>query len=205
MTTARREVGPLTRLGIDYGPLIAFFIVNFLFGGQPLTKVLIGTTVFMFASIAAMIFSKIRTGHISPMLWLSGVLVVVFGGLTLWFRDQTFIQVKPTIIYATFATILFYGLATGRPLLQSLLDTAYPGLTATGWRKLTLNWALFFVVLAVLNEVVRMTRSYDFWVGFKLWGTAPMTFLFAIANVPMLMRHGLTTAKPAVTELPPEG
>jgi len=135
------------------------------------------------------------------MLWLSAGLVIVFGALTLYFRDDTFIKMKPTIVYAMFSAILTFGLLTGRPLLQQMLETAYPGLSATGWRKLTINWAAFFACMAVLNEVVWRHSTWDFWVGFKLWGAVPLTLIFAGANIPMLLRHGLQLEKDA--PLPP--
>ncbi len=203
--TSPRETSPGLRMALDFGPLIVFFAVNFLTGGPAIVRVMTATAAFMAASVAAMIVSRIKTGHISPMLWMTGVLVVVFGGLTLWFHDATFIKMKPTIIYAMFAAILVFGLVTGRPTLQSLLEAAYPGLSPLGWRKLTRNWAVFFVFMAVLNELVWRNTSWDFWVGFKLWGAMPLTLLFAIANVPMLLKHGLTVAEDAVTEMPPEG
>ena len=190
-------------MAIDFAPLAIFFAVNMLTPGLPIVRVLTATTAFMVATAAAMIVSRVRTGHISPMLWMSGALVLVFGSLTLYFHDETFIKIKPTIVYAMFAAILAFGLATGRPLLQSLLETAYPGLDAIGWRKLTRNWALFFVVMAVVNEAVWRSTSWDTWVAYKLWGAIPLTLLFAIGNVPMLMRHGLNTGgEPPV---PPEG
>jgi intracellular septation protein len=188
---------------VDFGPLAVFFIVNATTGGPKLFKVMAATTAFMIATVAAMIFSRIKAGRISPMLWITGALVVFFGGLTLWFRDDTFIKMKPTIVYAMFAVILGYGLATGKPLLKALLETAYPGLNDIGWRKLTVNWVGFFAFMALLNEAVWRTQSWDFWVGFKLWGAVPLTLLFAIANIPMLMKHGLNDGKDA--PLPPEG
>ncbi|MEO5865535.1 MAG: septation protein IspZ, partial [Sphingomonas sp.] len=109
----------------------------------------------------------------------------------------------PTFVYALFAGVLALGLATGRPLLQQLLEAAYPGLTEQGWRKLTINWTIFFAFMAVLNEVVWRNSTWDFWVGFKLWGAIPLTILFALANIPMLMKHGLTVDAPF--EVPPEG
>ena len=178
-------------MAIDYGPLAIFFAVNSLTPGAPIARVVAATTAFIIATIVAMIVSKVKSGHISPMLWMSGALIVVFGGLTIYFHDQRFIQMKPTIIYAMFAAILTFGLVTGRPLLQSLLGTAYPGLSADGWRKLTRNWAVFFVFMAVLNESVWRNTTTDFWVAFKLWGAMPLTLVFAIANIPMLMKHGL--------------
>jgi intracellular septation protein len=192
-------------MALDFGPLVVFFAVNFLTGGPAIVRVMSATAAFMVASVAAIVISRVKTGHVSPMLWMTGVLVVVFGGLTLWFHDATFIKMKPTIIYLMFAGILVFGLVTGRPTLQTLLEAAYPGLSALGWRKLTRNWAFFFVFMAVLNELVWRNTSWDFWVGFKLWGAMPLTLVFAIANVPMLLKHGLTVAEKAVTDIPPEG
>jgi intracellular septation protein len=98
---------------------------------------------------------------------------------------------KPTIYYAFVAALLGFGLWKDKPLLKMVLGSAYPGLSAEGWRKLTRNWALFFLFMAVLNELVWRSSSFDFWVGFKLWGAIPLTLLFAAANLPMLLRHGL--------------
>ncbi|MFD1611266.1 septation protein A [Sphingomonas tabacisoli] len=198
-----RELSPGLRMAIDFGPLATFFIVNALAHGPKLVKVVMATTAFMIATVIAMILSRVKAGRISPMLWISGALVLFFGSLTIWFRDDTFIKVKPTIVYAMFAVILAYGLATGKPLLKMLLETAYPGLNETGWRKLTINWVGFFTFMALLNEAVWRTQTWDFWVGFKLWGAVPLTLLFAVANIPMLMKHGLQDGKEA--PLPPEG
>jgi len=201
--TTRPKIGAGLRLAIDIGPLAIFFLVNFLMRGPDIAKLLAGTTAFMIASAVAMIVSRWKAGHISPMLWMTGTLVLVFGGLTLWYHDKTFIQFKPTFIYASFAAILAFGLATGRPLLQMLLEAAYPGLTEKGWRQLTINWAIFFVFMAVLNEVVRHQFSYDFWLSFKLWGAIPLTLVFTFANIPMLLKNGLNAESPA--PIPPEG
>jgi intracellular septation protein len=204
--TAKPEGNPLLKLAVDFGPLVVFFAVNALSGGLAITRVMTATAAFMVATAVAMIVSRWKLGHISPMLWMSGALVLVFGGLTLWFHDETFIKMKPTIVYAMFAAILGFGLATGRPLLRSLLESAYPGLTAEGWRKLTINWTIFFIGMAILNEIVWRSTSWDFWVGFKLWGAVPLTIVFAISNIPMLLKHGLNTdPKKTVAALPPEG
>ncbi len=189
------EIGPLFRMALDFGPIVIFFAVNALASGPKIVRVLVATTAFMLATAAAMLISKIKTGKVSPMLWLSGALVFVFGGLTLYFRDENFIKMKPTIVYAMFACILAFGLATGRPLLKMLLEAAYPGLDDGGWRKLTINWALFFIGMAIVNEFVWRSTSWDFWVGFKLWGVMPATMLFAAANIPMLLKHGLMADK----------
>ena len=196
-----RELSPGLRMAVDFGPLAVFFLVNTLTDGPKLIKVLMATAAFMGATAIAMVVSWVKAGRISPMLWISGALVLFFGGLTLWFRDETFIKMKPTIVYLMFAVILGYGLATGRPLLKLLLEQAYPGLTEAGWRKLTVNWVGFFLFMAALNETVWRTQSWDFWVGFKLWGAIPLTMLFAIANIPMLMKNGMSA--PEKTPLPP--
>jgi intracellular septation protein len=201
----RPPVSPGMRMLIDFGPLIIFFITNWLAPGAQLAKILAATSAFMVAMGLAMALSWWKTRHVSPMLWISGMLVLVFGGLTLYFHDQTFIQIKPTIVYSMFAVILAFGLITGRPLLQLLLESAYPGLSAKGWRLLTINWTGFFVVMAVLNEVVRQTVGWDQWVLFKTWAVIPLTLVFALANIPLLMKHGLQLEKPADAPIPPEG
>lgn len=206
MTTQTKPApAPGLRMLIDFGPLAVFFLVNTLMGGPQLARVLAATAAFMVAIFAAMALSLWKTRHISPMLWISGVLVLVFGGLTLWFHNDTFIKVKPTIVYAMFAVVLAYGLIAKRPLLQMLLESAYPGLSERGWRLLTINWTIFFAVMAVLNEIVWRTQSWDFWVGFKLWGVVPFTLIFAMGNIPMLLRHGLKTDAEIVDNaMPPE-
>ncbi len=228
MSAGNGKASPGLRLAIDYAPLVVFFLVNFLapqsltmplvakfIGPLPdldaaaaliVSRAIVATAAFMIATVIALIVSKLKLGSISPMLWISGALVLVFGGLTIYFHDPKFIQMKPTFVYAIFAAILFFGLLTGRPLLQQLLGTAYPGLSPEGWNKVTMNWALFFVAMALLNELVARTMSFDFWTAFKLWGVIPLTFLFALANVPMMMRHGLMAdaRDVAVDELPPE-
>jgi intracellular septation protein len=197
--TAKAEPAGGARLLIDLGPLIVFFAVNFLAPVPAAAKIFVATGAFMVAMVAAMLFSAIRYRRISPLLWFSGVMVVVMGGLTIWLHDETFIKMKPTLYYALVAAILGFGLATGKPLLKAVLGSTYPGLDDHGWVKLTRNWALFFAGMALLNESVWRNSSTEFWIGFKIWGAIPLTFLFALANVPMLLRHGLTRedAKPA--------
>lgn len=218
-----QQSSPGIRMGVEYGPLLVFFAANFLFpaslamrlvgastgflsdldraGALVIARVIVATAAFVLATVAAMVVSKVKLGRISPMLWISGAFVVVFGGLTVYFHDPKFIQMKPTFVYGMFALVLGYGLVSGRPLLEGLLGAAYPGLTALGWRKLTRNWALFFAFMAMLNEAVWRSTSWDFWVGFKLWGAVPLTLIFAAANIPMLLRHGLQVEKDA--PLPP--
>ena len=179
------------RLLIDLGPLLVFFLTNFLAPVPDVIRIFVATGAFIVAMVAAMLFSAIRYRRISPLLWFSGVMVVLLGGLTIWLHDETFIKMKPTVYYALVSALLAFGMATGRPLLQRALGSTYPGLDPLGWAKLTRNWALFFAFMAVLNEAVWRNSSTDFWIGFKLWGAIPLTFLFAAANVPMLLKHGL--------------
>ena len=197
MTAAKQEPTGGARLLIDLGPLLVFFIVNYLAPVPQIAKIFVATGAFMVAMIAAMLFSAIRYRHISPLLWFSGLMVVVLGGLTIWLHNETFIKLKPTIYYLFVAGLLGFGLMTGKPLLKIVLGSAYPGLTDEGWIKLTRNWALFFLFMATLNEAVWRNSSTDFWIGFKLWGAIPLTFLFAALNVPMLMKHGLSREEAA--------
>lgn len=203
MSTAKPPLSPALRMAVDYGPLAVFFAVNALAPGNEIARILAATAAFMVAIAAALIFSWVKAGHISPMLWLSGGLVLVFGSLTLYFHDRTFIQVKPTFVYAMFAVLLAYGLATGKPLLQNLLESAYPGLSAKGWRQLTINWAGFFAVAAIANEVARASLDWDQWVTFKTWGMIPATLIFTFANIPMLLKHGLQLDKREGAAVPP--
>src|SRR5207302_5450440 len=183
--------GGRSALLVDRGRLLVFFLVNFLAPVPSVLKIFVATGAFMVAMVAAMLFSAIRYHRISPLLWFSGVMVVILGGLTIWLHNESFIKMKPTLYYALVAGLLAFGLATDRPLLQRVLGSTYPGLDETGWTKLTRNWAIFFAFMAVLNEAVWRNSSTDFWIGFKLWGALPLTFLFAAANIPMLLRHGL--------------
>ena len=189
-----------TRLLVDLGPLLVFFVANFFAPVPGPAKIFVATGAFMIAMIAAMILSQVRFGRISPLLWFSGIMVVVMGTITIWLHDETFIKLKPTLYYTLVSALLGFGLFKGKPLLKMVLGSSYPGLDACGWRKLTRNWALFFLFMAALNEAVWRNSSTDFWVGFKLWGAIPLTFLFAIANVPMLLRHGLTRDEAKVEE-----
>jgi intracellular septation protein len=205
----RPPLSPGLRLAIDIGPLAVFFAVNYLAPGPQIARLLMATASFMVACAVAMILSRWKAGRISPMLWLTGTLVLIFGGLTLWFHNPNFIKAKPTIIYAMLAATLTFGLITGRPLLQTMLEAAYPGLTEKGWKKLTINWIFFFIFMAVLNEIVWRTTAPNpgdnagFWVSFKLFGAIPLTMIFAVANVPMLLKNGLSTND--VPPIPPEG
>jgi intracellular septation protein len=191
---------PGLRLAIDLGPLLVYF------GAFWITRdVVAATAIFMVATIAAIAVSWLTTRRISAMLGFSGAMVLVFGGLTVWLGDATFIKMKPTIYYLMVAAILAFGLFTGRQLLKMVLGQAYPGLSDRGWTKLTRNWAVFFVAMAIANEIVWRSTSTQFWLGYKLWGAMPATVLFALANIPMLMRNGLNAETAEDAALPPQG
>jgi intracellular septation protein len=189
--------GAGVRLLIDLGPLLVFFLANFFAPVPDTLKIFVATGAFMVAMMVAMLVSQLKYRHISPLLWFSGLMVVVLGGLTIWLHNETFIKIKPTIYYSVVAALLVFGMYTGRNLLKMVLGSAYPGLSDRGWRLLTRNWALFFVAMAILNEIAWRTTSTDLWVSLKLWAFMPATFLFALANVPMLLKHGLTLEEPA--------
>jgi len=181
----RKPSAALTFL-LDFGPLLVFFLA-FKFGG-----VLVGTAIFMVAILIALAVSLALYRRASPMTWISAVLVIGFGALTLKFGDPRFIQMKPTIIYTGFSLLLFAGLAAGKPLLKYVFGLAFEGLSDTGWMKLTRNWALFFGAMAILNEGLRSYLSFDTWLTVKVWGITILSLLFAFANIPMLMRHGFS-------------
>lgn len=201
----KQPLAPGLRMLVDFGPLVVFFLVNSYAPGLQIQRIMTATVAFMVAMAVAMGISWWKARHISPMLWITGALVLVFGSLTLWFHDQSFIQMKPTIVYTMFAIILGYGLIARKPLLQMLLEQAYPGLSAKGWRLLTINWTGFFLAMAVLNEAMRQVLTWDQWVTFKTWAVIPLTLVFAMLNIPMLLKHGLQLDKPEDTPLPPEG
>jgi intracellular septation protein len=144
--------------------------------------------------------------RITPMLWLSTVLILSFGAITLYLRDPKFIQMKPTIYYVLLAAMLLIGLLRRKPLLRWLFGPVFPGLTEEGWLKLSRNWAIFFVALAIANEVLRATVDFDTWLTLKVWGVTLISFNFAMANMPMLLRHGLEpeSKESAITETPVE-
>src|SRR3546814_19734985 len=133
------------------------------------------------------------------MTLVSGALVLVFGGLTIALHDDTFIKIKPTLVYTLFAAILFGGLYTGRHPLRYLLDTALPGMSEAGWTVLTKRWGWFFVVAAIANEIAWRNVTTDTWVGMKLWLFLTASLLFAMAHTPLI----LTTAHLGQQE-PPE-
>ena len=181
-----KPVHPLVKLALDFVPLGLFFIANGRFG------IFAATAIFMAAILAALAISYVLMRKLPIMALVSAVVVLVFGGLTLALHDDLFIKMKPTIVNSLFGAALMIGLALDKPLLPLVLDQVLT-LTPSGWRKLTWRWAIFFFVLAALNEVVWRNFSTDTWVNFKVFGTMPLTLLFALAQTPLILRHGEET------------
>ncbi|GGB96533.1 putative intracellular septation protein A [Novosphingobium endophyticum] len=196
---------------VDFGPLLVFFLAYRHYSptgdGDTLgtvAAVIKGTMAFMVATVVALVVSKWRLGHISPMLWLTTALVVGFGALTVVFHDPFWIKIKPTAVYLMFAIVLFLGLWRGKPMLKYLLQSAFEGLNEEGWMKLSRNWAWFFLFLAVLNTALVFTVSFDTWLQAKLWGFTVLSFLFTFSQLPMVLKHGMgEISKTEVLENPP--
>lgn len=211
--TAQKQKGGWLNLAVDYGPVLVFFIVYKYFSpadredavGEVLA-VIKGTGTFMVAALIALAVSKWKLKHVSPMLWLSTALIVVFGAMTIFLRDPFYIQIKPTAIYLFFGAALLIGIARGKSLLKYLLQAAFEGLDDEGWRILSRNWGLFFLVLAALNEGFRHFLSFGGWLQTKLYVFLPASFLFTFAHMPMLLRHGMGEAgkDEAITHPPHE-
>jgi intracellular septation protein len=188
-------------LAIDYGPLIVFFIVYKFYGSgsgpfAQIEAIMASTGAFMVATVIALIVSRVRLGKVSPMLWLSSILIIGFGGLTIWMHDPSFIQRKPTAVYLLLGATLLIGIVFKKPLLKVVLEAGYDGLSDRGWMVLSRNWGLFFFSMALLNEVLvhffnQANGKFETWLWLKVWAFIPLSITFAAAHVPFLMRHGL--------------
>lgn len=196
---ARKTVNPLLKLALELGPLLVFFFANargewlaerFPLLGDIGGPLFIATALFMVATAIALSVSWLLLRTLPVMPLVSGIVVFVFGALTLYLHSEIFIKMKPTIVNTLFGAVLLGGLAFGKSLLGYVFDSAFR-LDAEGWRKLTLRWGLFFLFLAAANEVVWRSFSTDFWVAFKVWGIMPTTFIFTMSQMPLIMRHSL--------------
>lgn len=176
------------RLGLELGPLVAFFVANSKFG------IMTGTAVFMAATAIAIVLSLWREKRLPLMPIISCGFVMLFGGLTLVMEDATFIKIKPTVVNLLFSAILLIGAAVGRHPMKLVMGSVME-LTEAGWRTLTIRWGLFFIVLAVLNEVVWRNVSTDTWVTFKLAGLMPLSIAFGMAQIPLIMRSQIEDAE----------
>ncbi|MFN0265027.1 septation protein A [Tepidamorphus sp. 3E244] len=182
--TTQRENAHGIRLATEMGPLVVFFLSNWKFG------IFWATGAFMVATAIALTFAYIRLRTIPIMPLITGVFVLIFGGLTLYMQDDIFIKLKPTIVNLCFAAMLAAGLYFRRPLLKIVFGPIF-ALDDEGWHKLTVRWMIFFVFLAVVNEFVWRTYSTDTWVSFKVFGIMPLTLAFSLAQLPLLQKHSL--------------
>ena len=180
--TPKQPLNPALKFALDIGPLLLFFGANAYFG------IFVATAVFMVAAVMAIAVTYAITRHLALMPMITAVIVLVFGSLTLILHNELFIKVKPTIIYVLFGGTLLGGLAFGKSLLGAVFDQMFT-LTDEGWRKLTWRWALFFLALAVLNEIVWRTQTTDFWVAFKVFGVMPLTFIFGALQYALIVKH----------------
>jgi intracellular septation protein len=177
-------MNPLLKLGLELGPLVVFFLANTQLG------IFTATIAFMAATAVSLAISYAINRSIPTMPLVTAVFVMVFGGLTIWLQDETFIKIKPTLVNSLFAVILTFGLLTGRLFLKMVLDSAF-AITDEGWIKMTRAWIAFFIFLAILNEIVWRSVPTDTWVTFKVFGVMPLTLLFSFSLVPIIMKHAI--------------
>jgi intracellular septation protein len=195
----KKEMNPLLKLVLELGPLLVFFFANTrgewliekfpalgAFGGP----IFLATGLFMIATAIALSVSWLLVRSLPIMPLVSGVVVFIFGALTLYLQDDVFIKMKPTIVNTLFGVVLLGGLWFGKSLLGYVFDSAFK-LDAEGWRKLTFRWGLFFLFLALANEIVWRNFSTDAWVAFKVWGIMPITLIFTMSQMPLIMRHSM--------------
>lgn len=187
------------RPAVDYGPLAAFFLTYVLYG------LMAATAVVVLASLLALVAAWAIERRVPLIPLITAAVVALFGGLTLWLQDETFIKMKPTIVQALFAAILLGGLAFRRPLLKPLLGAMMPPMSDRAWGQFTVRYALFFLAMAVLNELVWRTQSTDLWVSFKVFGLPVLTILFIVSQMPFINRHAgrATRIEPEPQAAPP--
>ena len=195
----RKPINPLLKLALELGPLGVFFFANargdwlaarFPALGQLGGPLFIATALFIGATLISLAFSLAITRRLPIMPFITGIVVLIFGGLTLWLQDETFIKMKPTIVNVLFGSVLLGGLLFGKSFLGYVFDSVFR-LTDEGWQKLTLRWGIFFFVLAALNEIVWRSVSTDLWVDFKVFGIMPLTFAFTLFQLPLINRYAI--------------
>lgn len=176
------RINPLLKLALEIGPLGIFFLANAQKG------IFWATAAFMIAITISIVASWLMERRIPKLPLITGIFVLIFGGLTLGLQNELFIKLKPTIVNILFATILISGLIFKKSFLQSFLGEMF-SMDDKGWTVLTVRWACFFIFLAILNELVWRNFSTDVWVNFKVFGIMPLTLLFSFAQLPMMNRH----------------
>ncbi len=193
------------KLALEMGPIGLFLITYFKLGAllagmipafEGMDPILIATAVFMVATVISLVVSRMKFGKLPVMPLVSGVVLLVFGGLALYLQDEIFIKMKPTIVNSLFGIVLLVGLVFRKNLLSYVFDAAF-SLTDEGWRKLTLRWGIFFFVLAIINEIVWRNFSKDFWVSFKFFGFVPITMVFTLMQMPLIEKYSLDQEKRA--------
>lgn len=189
------DAAPAKRAGgqlfVDLGPVIVFMLTYNLARGRVPTgeEIYVATGVFIAATIAAIAYAWFKQKRLPPMLIVTAVVVLVFGGLTLALHDPVFIKMKPTIVNLLYAGVILGGLAVKQNVWKMLFQSAFPALPENVWTTFALRWGVFFIFLAILNEAIWRTQSEAFWANFKVFGVIPLTFLFMLANMPLLMKH----------------
>ena len=172
------------RPSIEYGPIAIFFVAF------NLADLFVATAAIMVATTLALALSYAVERRIPMMPLITAALVGIFGGLTLWLNDETFIKMKPTIIQAIFGSVLFVGLLANRLFLKSLMGSVWH-MTDKGWKILTMRFSVFFYLSAILNEAIWRTQSTDFWVNFKVFGLTGLTIAFVLSQLPLLKRFSV--------------
>lgn len=180
----------IIKLLIELGPLVVFFYANSHFSDESgVGGIIPATQVFMVAMAISMVCSKIFLKKIAVMLWISAGLVCVFGGLTVYFDNEIFIKLKPTILYTLFAITLLGGYAAGKPFLKNLMEAGFPPIEDIAWLKMSRNWGFFFIACAILNEILWRSLSNADWIAAKIWVFMPLSFVFAMAQMPIVMKY----------------
>ena len=198
--STRRRINPVLKLTLEFGPLLVLFFANA--RGEGLTEkipaftafgdpIFLATCLFMTATAVSLTVSWGLTRTLPAMPLVTGIVIFTFGALTLWLHNDIFIKIKPTIVNALFAGILLGSLVFGKSPVSYIFDGAFR-LNAAGWHKLTMRWGMFFIFLAIVNEIVWRNFSTDFWVAFKVWGIMPIAIAFAMSQTPMIMRHTIS-------------